>query len=70
MPAHEGITLANLGASRLFRSPATQQTSVDDLVDAKASKNPTDQQISIQANHPDFTEETTKISFQIVGRLA
>jgi hypothetical protein len=47
------------------------QTSVDDFVVAKASKNPTDQQISIQADDPDFTAEAPKyLSGFFVGRLA
>lgn len=38
---------------------------VDDFVVAKASKNPTDQQISIQADHPDFTRGKAPNIFQV-----
>jgi len=39
-----------------------RQASVDDFVVAKASKSPTDQQVLIQADDPDFTGGKHQIS--------
>jgi hypothetical protein len=53
-----------MGSAKSRELAARRQTSVDDFVVAKASKDPTDQQISIQADNPDFTAESTEISLR------
>jgi hypothetical protein len=40
--------------------PLLPACDVDDFVAAKASKNLADRQISIEADHPDFTVENTR----------